>query len=38
MKEIINDPLVGLTGISQYQKYSADLVKIVEDLQTELIQ
>jgi len=38
MKEIINDPLIGLQGLSQYQKYSEDLVKSVEDLQTYLAQ
>ena len=38
MREIIKDPLVGLEGISQYQKYSADLVKAVADLETVLAQ
>ena len=38
MREIIKDPLVGLEGISQYQKYSEDLVKAVADLDTALTQ
>jgi hypothetical protein len=38
MKEIVNDPLVGLQGLSQYQKYSEDLTKAVADLETVLSQ
>lgn len=38
MREIIKDPLVGLEGISQYQKYSEDLVKAVANLETALAQ
>ena len=38
MRQIIRDPLVGLEGISQYQKYSEDLVKAVADLETALLQ
>ena len=38
MREIIRDPLVGLEGLSQYQKYSEDLVKAVADLETALTQ
>lgn len=36
MAKVINDPLVGLSGISQYQKYSDDLVSAVEDLENFL--
>ncbi len=38
MAQIIKDPLIGLEGISQYQKYSAELVKAVSDLETVLTQ
>ncbi|MFA6000046.1 MAG: thrombospondin type 3 repeat-containing protein [Candidatus Paceibacterota bacterium] len=38
MKEIISDPLVGLEGLAQYQKYSENLVKGVGDLEDALIQ
>ena len=38
MAQIIKDPLIGLEGISQYQKYSAELVKAVADLETILTQ
>ncbi len=37
MGEIINDPIVGLSGLSQYQKYSDDLIKAVTDLETFLL-
>ena len=37
MEKIINDPIVGLSGLSQYQKYSDDLVKAVTDLETALL-
>ncbi|MFA6325434.1 MAG: hypothetical protein WCX46_04380 [Candidatus Paceibacterota bacterium] len=36
MVKMISDPLVGLSGLSQYQKYSDDLVKAVGDLETVL--
>lgn len=36
MGKVINDPIVGLSGLSQYQKYSDDLVKAVSDLETAL--
>ncbi|MEK7588535.1 MAG: hypothetical protein AAB438_01820 [Patescibacteria group bacterium] len=36
MTKIINDPLVGLSGLSQYEKYSDDLVTAVEELETAL--
>ena len=37
MEKIIDDPIVGLSGLSQYQKYSDDLVKAVADLETALL-
>jgi len=36
MVKIINDPIIGLSGLSQYQKYSDDLVKAVGDLENAL--
>ena len=36
MKNILLDPVVGLSGLSQYQKYSEDLVNAVSDLETTL--
>jgi len=36
MEKIVNDPIVGLSGLSQYQKYSDDLVQAVSDLETAL--
>lgn len=36
MKKSIKDPIVGLSGITQYQKYSAELVGAVEELETLL--
>ena len=36
MAKITSDPVVGLSGLSQYQKYSDDLVKAVTDLETFL--
>jgi hypothetical protein len=38
MAKIISDPVIGLSGLSQYQKYSDDLVKAVADLETALAQ
>jgi hypothetical protein len=37
MTKITKDPIVGLSGLSQYQKYSDDLVKAVSDLETFLL-
>jgi len=37
MTKITNDPIVGLSGLSEYQKYSDDLVKAVADLETFLL-
>lgn len=36
MAQIISDPIVGLSGLSQYQKYSEEFVKAVEDLEAQL--
>jgi len=38
MAKVITDPLVGLSGLSQYEKYSGDLVSAVEDLENILTQ
>ena len=35
--KIASDPIVGLSGLSQYQKYSDDLVKAVTDLEAYLL-
>lgn len=35
--KIVSDPIVGLSGLSQYQKYSDDLVKAVADLEAFLL-
>jgi hypothetical protein len=37
LEKIITDPIVGLSGLSQYQKYSDDLVKAVTDLENFLL-
>ncbi len=37
MRKMIEDPVVGLSGISQYQKYSAQLVTAVTNLQEALM-
>ncbi|MFA6605323.1 MAG: thrombospondin type 3 repeat-containing protein [Patescibacteria group bacterium] len=37
MSEIVSDPIVGLSGLSQYQKYSDDLIKAVADLENFLL-
>jgi len=37
LEKIITDPIVGLSGLSQYQKYSDDLVKAVADLENFLL-
>lgn len=37
MAKIISDPIVGLSGLSQYQKYSENLIKSVSDLETFLL-
>ncbi len=36
MTKIINDPIIGLSGISQYQKYSETLVTAVSNLEDNL--
>ena len=36
MIKIIDDPIVGLSGLSQYQKYSDDLITSVDDLEKML--
>jgi len=36
MTKVMNDPIVGLSGISQYQKYSDELISNVEDLENLL--
>ncbi|MBP9715008.1 MAG: hypothetical protein KBD52_00760 [Candidatus Pacebacteria bacterium] len=36
MAKVINDPIVGLSGISQYQKYVEEFVNAVEDLENVL--
>lgn len=36
MAKIINDPIIGLSGLSQYQKYSDDLIKSVANLEAVL--
>ena len=38
MGKVINDPVVGLSGLSQYQKYSDELIKAVTDLEAVLKQ
>ncbi|MCE9585675.1 thrombospondin type 3 repeat-containing protein [Candidatus Nomurabacteria bacterium] len=37
MSKTINDPVVGLSGLAQYQQYSEDFIKSVNDLKTYLI-
>lgn len=37
MEKITADPIIGLSGLSQYQKYSDDLVKAVADLEAFLL-
>jgi hypothetical protein len=34
MSKVIEDPIVGLSGLSSYQKYSDELVKAVEKLES----
>ena len=38
MTKIINDSIIGLSGLSQYQKYSDELIKAVADLKGVLLQ
>lgn len=38
MAKISSDPIIGLSGLSQYQKYSENLIKTVTDLETFLLQ
>lgn len=37
MVKIAEDPILGITGLSQYQQYSQDLIASVEELETFLI-
>lgn len=37
MGKIVSDPIVGLSGLSQYQKYSENLIKAVGDLEKSLL-
>jgi len=36
MNKVIDDPIIGLSGLSQYQKYSDELISAVEELETTL--
>ena len=36
MAKIVNDPIVGLSGLSEYQEYSDDLVNAVNELETTI--
>lgn len=36
MTKIITDPIIGLSGLSQYQKYSDEFVKSVQELEAKL--
>ena len=36
MTKIIDDPIIGLSGVSEYQKYSQDLISSVESLEAFL--
>lgn len=36
MVSIIDDPIVGLTGITQYQKYSNEFISLAEELEADL--
>lgn len=36
MSKIVNDPVIGISGLSQYQKYSEDLISAVKELETAL--
>ena len=38
MTKIIADPIAGLSGVSQYQEYSDNLVKAVGELETKIKQ
>jgi len=33
MAKVINDPLLGISGVSEYEKYSAELIEAVADLE-----
>jgi len=37
MEKIITDPIIGLSGLAQYQKYSEDLIKAVGDLEVNIL-
>ncbi len=36
MMKVTNDPVIGISGVSQYQKYSKDFEKAVSDLESSL--
>lgn len=36
MMKVTNDPVIGISGVSQYQKYSKDFEKAVSDLENSL--
>lgn len=36
MAKVIEDPIIGLSALSSYQKYSQDLIDTVDELETEL--
>ncbi len=36
MEKMVTDPIIGLSGLSQYQKYSDDLIKAARELQAIL--
>ena len=36
MTKITSDPIIGLSGLSQYQKYGDEFIKAVQDLETKL--
>jgi len=36
MSRMASDPVIGISGLSQYQKYSEDLISVVKELETEL--
>jgi hypothetical protein len=38
MTKIINDPIVGLSGLSQYEKYSDEFIKASEELATKILE
>ncbi len=38
MTKVVNDPIIGLSGVSQYKEYSGALIKAVAELKTVLLQ